>query len=102
MEAETFEKAMCACETGKGDLKKAIESSTASVSKLTSDLEEESAAKAQLDEALKEHYSTKSSAQADLAKASTLRTKESEAFSKKAQMTKFSIDALGKATAQLE
>lgn len=102
MEAETFEKAMCACETGKADLKKAIEDATSSVSHLTADLEEESASKARLDEDLKEHYSTKSQAQADLEKASTLRTKESAAFSKKAQMAKFSVDALAKAIPQLE
>lgn len=102
LEGETFEKAMCACQTGEADLKKAIEDATATVAHLTSDLEEESASKARLDQDLKEHYASKSQATADLDKASTLRSKESEAFSKHAQMAKFSIDALGKAIPQLE
>merc|ERR1719428_2434754 len=60
MEAETFEKAMCACETGKADLKKAIDDSTASVAQLTSELGEETASKASVDQDLTEHYSSKS------------------------------------------
>jgi len=102
LEGETFEKAMCACQTGEADLKKTIEDATASSAHLTSELEEESASKARLDQDLKEHYSSKSQAQADLDKASTIRAKESDSFSKHAQMAKFSINALSKAIPQLE
>jgi hypothetical protein len=102
MEAELFEKAMCACQTGEADLKKAIEDAEASVSHLTSELEEESATKSRLDEDLKEHYATKSQAQADLGKASTLRGKESDSFSKRSKMAKSNIASLAKAIPQLE
>lgn len=53
---------MCACENGEKDLNKVIEDSSAEITSLTSQLEEETAEKGQLDQALKEHYASKESA----------------------------------------
>merc|ERR1719174_1704199 len=56
-EKELFEKAMCSCETGEKDLQTVIDESTATITDLTSKLEEETAQQSALDEELKGHYS---------------------------------------------
>eukprot|EP00746_Dinoflagellata_sp_MGD_P162076 gnl/MRDRNA2_/MRDRNA2_89480_c0_seq1.p1 gnl/MRDRNA2_/MRDRNA2_89480_c0~~gnl/MRDRNA2_/MRDRNA2_89480_c0_seq1.p1 ORF type:complete len:844 (+),score=270.19 gnl/MRDRNA2_/MRDRNA2_89480_c0_seq1:136-2532(+) len=101
-EGELFEKAMCACEGGEKDLNKVIADSTQEISRLNSEIEEESAQQASVTQALKEHYANKASASADLQKATDIRTKEAAVYSKESKMQKFSIGALGKAIPQLE
>merc|ERR1719316_1747089 len=102
MEAELFEKAMCACEGGEADLQKVIEDTSSEMSRLTSKIDEESSEKEALAQELKDHYANKQGAEADLAKATELRDKESKEFSKSAAMNKFGVEALGKAIPKLE
>eukprot|EP00746_Dinoflagellata_sp_MGD_P161064 gnl/MRDRNA2_/MRDRNA2_88088_c0_seq1.p1 gnl/MRDRNA2_/MRDRNA2_88088_c0~~gnl/MRDRNA2_/MRDRNA2_88088_c0_seq1.p1 ORF type:complete len:794 (-),score=241.63 gnl/MRDRNA2_/MRDRNA2_88088_c0_seq1:31-2412(-) len=102
MEAELFEKAMCACDAGQTELEKVIDDTTAEMSRLTSKIEEETSEKEALTQELKDHYANKESAEADLAKASELRKKESTEYSKSSAMNKFGIEALGKAIPKLE
>lgn len=101
MEAELFEKAMCACTSGESDLTKVVEDTTSEMSRLSSKIEEETSEKEALAQELKDHYSNKQSAEADLAKATELRAKESKEFSKSTAMNKFGIEALGKAIPKL-
>lgn len=101
-EAELFEKAMCACNAGETDLTKVIEDTTAEMSRLSSKIEEESSEKEALTQELKDHYANKQGAEADLAKATELRDKESAEFSKSSAMNKFGVEALGKAIPKLE
>merc|ERR1719393_200990 len=101
-EKELFEKAMCSCETGEKDLQAVIDQSTAAISDTSSKLEEETAQKSANDEELKNHYTGKQGAEADLEKATTLRAKENAQFSKDSGMLKTQIGQLDGAIPQLE
>lgn len=101
-EKELFEKAMCSCETGEKDLQAVIDQSTAAISDTSSKLEEETAQKSANDEELKNHYTGKQGAEADLEKATTLRGKENAQFSKDSKMLKTQIGQLDGAIPQLE
>lgn len=59
-EAEIFDKALCACETGEKDLQKVIEDATAQIAAATAKIETESAGKAQLVKELAVHKGRRS------------------------------------------
>merc|ERR1719453_1523111 len=81
-EAELFEKAMCTCENGEKSLSNVIETSAAETDRLTSKIEEDTAQQDALAEELKNHAETKKTAENDLEKATGLREKEADAYSK--------------------
>merc|ERR1719162_2359907 len=75
-EHETFEKAMCACQTGQADLTKVIDHSGSEISRLTAKIDEDTASKANLDTELKTHAGDKAAAEDSLGKATALRENE--------------------------
>merc|ERR1719191_2497306 len=76
-EAELYEKFMCICDSYPAELQTSIESDAKEIESLSSKIEEETALKAKLAEELKQHAVDKDTAEKDLAKATTLREKES-------------------------
>jgi hypothetical protein len=100
-EEELFEKAMCTCESGEKSLSSVIDESAAETDRLTSKIEEDTAESDSLAEELKNHAETKKSAENDLAKATGLREKEMDDFSKMKKSQTFSIESIGKAIPQL-
>jgi len=100
-EEELFEKAMCTCESGEKSLSNVIETSAAETDRLTSKIEEDTAQQDALAEELKNHAETKKTAENDLEKATGLREKEADTYSKTKKSTTFSIDSIAKAIPQL-
>jgi len=79
-EQELFDKFMCFCSGGSGDLDKRIADSKARITDLASKVEEESAEKAQLTEDIKTHSAEAAQAEEDLSKSFALRSKESAEY----------------------
>jgi len=79
-EKELYEKFMCYCKTGGGDLSTAISDSQAQVPAIQSDIEESSSNSAKLKLDLKRHQADRSAAKGAMAEATALREKEHAAF----------------------
>merc|ERR1719401_3000165 len=101
-EKSAFEKFMCWCSTGSGDLKLAIQTAETKITQLSSGLEEALALRDQLASELAQHKADRADAKDALAKATALREKEAATFAKDSSDDKTNIDALGKAIAALE
>jgi len=101
-EEELFEKFMCYCKSGSGDLKKSISDAETKITEDSATLEEKSALSAQLKEDLAEHKGDRKDAKDALAKATALRGKEAGIFAKDSSDAKTNIAALGKAIAAIE
>jgi len=96
-EQALYDKFMCYCKNGGGDLGKSIGDATTKVPQLGSDIEEGQAKKKQLDEDLKQHQVDRSAAKAAMAEASSIRDKEHAAFSKEKASLSSNLDAMSKA-----
>merc|ERR1712079_950973 len=101
-EKKLFEKFMCYCKNGLGDLRQGIDAAEAKVPKVTSALAEAEALKEQLDKDTGELKGGSGDAKAAIAKATGIRDKEAAAFAKDSADKKTNIAALKKAIAAIE
>jgi hypothetical protein len=101
-EKDLYEKFLCICDTADDELKAGIDKATQQIADLTSSLEAQGSEKKQLEEALKGHYADKASAESDLDKATTLRTKEKAEAEESIASSSAAVKALEKAIPVLE
>merc|ERR1719482_1811131 len=101
-EQEAFDKYMCWCKTGGGDLEKSIADGTAKVGELGSSIKEGEAELAQLAEDLSAHKADRKAAETAMAEATALREKEAAAYKAATDELKSNINAIAKAVAALE
>jgi len=101
-EEELFEKFMCYCKNGAGDLKTSITAAENKIAADTSSLDEAEAQATQLTKDLVEHKANRADAEDATAKATALRKKEAATFAKDSSDLKTNIAALGKAVIALE
>lgn len=101
-EKEIFEKAMCVCETGEGELQTAIEEATAAIQETSSKIEADTAEKTQLTQEIADHKTAKEQATKDLAEATALRKKDAKAFAHREKDFKVNIQGLSQAIPAIE
>jgi len=101
-EQKLFEKFMCYCKNGLGDLRQAIDAAEAKLPKVESGLAEAEALKEQLEKDLGELKGGTADAKDAIAKATAIREKEADAFAKDSADKKTNIAALRKAIAAIE
>jgi len=101
-ESAMFEKYMCWCSTGGGDLQNSISSSTAKVPAVQSDIEEAESQVEQLKADLAKAQSDRSAAKSAMAEATAIREKQAGEFAAEKSEADTNIAALGKAVAALE
>merc|ERR1719191_709227 len=96
-EAETFDKAMCICETGEKELSGVIDHSSAEIERLTLKIEKESAEKMQLDKNIVIAEKDKADTESTLEEAIAIREKEAAKFAEEEKTALFSLDQLARA-----
>jgi septal ring factor EnvC (AmiA/AmiB activator) len=101
-EKELYEKFMCYCKNGKGDLTASIEAAKGKNEALMSSIKETEASLTQSKADLKEAQEGRTAAKAAVAKATALREKEAAEYAKESGDLKTNIAALKKATAAIE
>merc|ERR1719183_682852 len=101
-EKSLFDKFMCYCKTGRGNLEASIASATNSNEQLASSIKETDATLKQMKADLKNAQTDRADAKAAVAKATALRSKEAAAFAKESSDLKANIAATKKATAAIE
>jgi len=101
-EEELYDKFMCYCGTGEGDLTASINAAETKITQDTSSLEAADSLAAQLKTDLASHMADRADAKDALAKAKALRAKEAAIFATDSSDLKTNIDALGRAIAALE
>merc|ERR1719359_998780 len=101
-EQDLFDKYMCYCKNGAGDLSKSIGDADTKIPQLGSDIEEAEAKLAQIKEDLKQHQVDRSAAKQAVADATALREKEAAAYAKEASEAKATIAAVNSAIKALE
>mmetsp|Transcript_64485 Transcript_64485/g.199953 ORF Transcript_64485/g.199953 Transcript_64485/m.199953 type:complete len:700 (-) Transcript_64485:84-2183(-) len=97
-----FEKFMCYCKTGGGDLKSSIDAAETKLPQVTSSLDEASATKTQLEEDVKRHKQDRAEAKEVLAKQLAIREKEAAEYAKESSDAETNIAAMAKAITALE
>merc|ERR1719223_1035322 len=101
-EKEIYDKFMCYCKNGGGDLSASIGAADTKIPQLGSDIKEGEAKKKQLDEDLKQHQVDRSAAKAAMAEATGIRNKEAGAYAKESSDLKTNIAALNKAVTAID
>jgi chromosome segregation ATPase len=101
-EKALFEKFMCYCKNGEGQLSASIASATNTNEQLESSIKETDATLKQMKADLKTAQTDRADAKAAVAKATALREKEAAAYAKESGDLKTDIAALAKATAAIE
>merc|ERR1719456_783766 len=101
-EKELYDKFMCFCETGEGDLANSIAGNKAKIEELSSKHESETAEKSQIDQELVDHKSDREGAQKDVAEATAIRNKEKAEYDATAADSAANINALSGALPALE
>merc|ERR1719284_791023 len=101
-EAELFEKFMCYCKTGTGDLSKSIGDAETKIPQLSSELKDAEATLAETKEGLKQDQTDRSAAKEAIAEATGIREKENSAFVAAKDDFVANINAILKATVALE
>jgi len=101
-EEDLYEKFVCYCKTSSGDLTQSIADAQTKISQLETQVTEDTAAKAQLDEELKNHKADRAEAQSALAGATKIREKDAATYAKNESDLSTNIRALGKAVGALE
>jgi len=96
-EAETFDKAMCICETGEKELSGVIDHSSQEIERLTFKIEKETAEKTQTDKDISIAEKDKVDTESSLEEAIALREKEAAKFAEEEKTAMFSIDQLERA-----
>merc|ERR1719447_1543545 len=93
---------MCYCKNSGGDLTKSITDAKAKIAQLETQVEEDTAAKAQIDEELKNHKKDRIEANNALKTATEMREKEAAQYAKESGDTGTNVAALGKAIKAIE
>merc|ERR1719386_66096 len=101
-EKELFEKFMCFCDGGSGDLTKKAADAKAAIEELGAKLKAEEAEKVQIAQELIDHKKDRESAGADIEEATMLRGKEADEFAAFKADSETNIAAMGKAIPALE
>jgi chromosome segregation ATPase len=101
-EEALFEKFMCYCKNGRGDLEASIADAKNKIANFDSTVAELSAKKTQTEADLKQHQQDRTDAKEAMASATELRKKEAAAFAKESADAKTNIAALAAATAAIE
>jgi septal ring factor EnvC (AmiA/AmiB activator) len=101
-EHELFDKFMCYCKTGSGDLTKSISDAETKIPQLESDLKAAEGSLAETKEGLKQDQTDRSAAKAAIAEATSMREKENAAFVKSKDDFVANINAIMKAVVALE
>jgi len=101
-EKELFDKFMCYCQGGTGDLKKAIADAEATAEEMTAKVKSETAEKSQLAQDLINHKKDREGATADIEEATVLRNKEEAAYTAEKADSETNIAAMAKAIPALE
>jgi len=101
-EQKLFEKFMCYCKNGLGDLGQTIDAAESKLPKVESSLAEAEARKAQLEKDLAELKASTGDAKDAIAKATAIREREAAAFAKDSADKTTNIAALQKAIAAIE
>jgi len=101
-EQKLFEKFMCYCKNGLGDLRQTIDAAESKIPKVESGLAEAEALKEQLEKDLVELKGSTGDAKDAIAKATAIRDKEASTFAKDSSDKKTNIAALQKAIAAIE
>jgi len=101
-EAELYEKFVCYCKKNKGELKSSIAEAQTKISALETQVKEDTAAKAQMDEDLKNHKSDREEAKTSLAGATKIREKDAATYAKESGDTGTNVAALKKAIEAIE
>merc|ERR1719316_2103283 len=101
-EKELFEKFMCYCKGGKGELAAGIEASKAKISELKSSVQSATGSKQQTDLDLKTHTADREAAKQAMDQATGVRSKEAAAFAASSADLKTNIAAMGKAIFSIE
>jgi len=101
-EEELFDKFMCYCKTGSGDLTASVSSAEGKITQDTSSLDEAEAQSSQLKTDLANHKADRADAKDASAKATALRNKEAATYAKDSSDYKTNIAALGSAISALE
>merc|ERR1719172_415511 len=99
---EAFEKFMCYCDGNTDGMKAAAEEGTQKAAELSSKLEALKAEKAQLEQELKDHQSSRETAKQDQEKAASIREKEKAEFEEASADMSTNIAAMKGAIAALE
>lgn len=102
VEAEIYEKALCACDGGEKNLQGVIAESQAAIEEQTSKNKAQTAEKAQLTQEVEEHKTNKFQAEQDLAEATELRDKEHATFVAEEKDSKTNLAGLSKAIPAIE
>merc|ERR1719375_373944 len=97
-----FDKFMCYCKNGVGDLEKSIAEAEAKAGELPSQIEEAEGELAQLKEDLKKAQTDRAAAKTAIEEATAIREKEAAAFATESGELKTNLAAIGKAIAALE
>jgi len=100
-EKALYDKFMCQCDTGKASLKDSVTDATTKIPRLESDIEKGSAEKTQLAQDIQQAKKDRVSAEAAVAEALALRSKEASAFEKSSAESSTNIASLGKAVGAL-
>jgi len=101
-EQEMFDKYMCYCETGEGDLQKSIDAAETKIPQLQSSIEESTAEKNKLKNEIERAKSDLEEATSSLESAKSLRERDAQAFATQSAEDKANIEALGKAVVAVE
>jgi len=96
-EQDLYDKFVCYCTTGTGQLESSISSGEEKIEKVKSSLEEGEFRKSQLDADIKKHKADREAGESAVAKAKSLRTKEATTFAKMSSDYKTNIVAIAKA-----
>jgi peptidoglycan hydrolase CwlO-like protein len=101
-EKKLFDKFMCYCQTGAGELQNSIDAADTKIPQVESALKESAAMKTQLEADVKQAQSDRAEAKAAIAKATSLREKEAATFAKDSSDMKTNLAAMAKAIAAIE
>jgi len=96
-EEELYEKFVCYCKKNTGELTQAIAEAQTKIAQLETQVKEDTAAKDQVDEELRNHKQDRESAQNSLKAATQQRAKENEQYVKESGETGQNVEALKKA-----
>merc|ERR1719163_1657142 len=101
-EKELYDKFMCYCETTDGELATSIDQGNTKVSELSSQLEEDTASKAQMDQDVAQHKSDRAEAEKAIEESTSMREKEAAEFAASSGEMKANIQAMTSAVAALK
>jgi hypothetical protein len=101
-EQEMYDKFMCYCKTGKGELEGSIATAKAKIEALDSQSKADLETKTMTDQSLKEHIASRDDAKKAMAEATAIREKEAATYAKFKSDHDTNLEALSAATAAIE